>query len=109
MPTWPAHLPGFAHGSLVRQRARNWEEFETDYGPPLRTKRGTASQKAVSAQFVVSNDLADDIDNFYDIDCEEGSVSFDLDGATYMWAEPPVRKDYLTHSEVAVSWLLQPA
>jgi len=108
MPTWGPYLPKFQSGGVTRARPKNWEEFETDYGPPLLSKRGTAAESPLSAEFNCSHQEADLVDDFFDTDCEAGTLNFEKDGATYRWAAPPSRVDRGHRATVSVSWLRQP-
>jgi len=107
MPDWGS-LPDFRVGSRVRKLAQNWDEFATEYGPPLTSKRGTAAEKPVTAEIVCETADLQNLEQFYEISCDEGVTHFTKDGKTYRWAEPPDFTDFLTYGVVRVALMQQP-
>jgi hypothetical protein len=106
---WPLHFPqAFTRGSRQRALANNLVSFDTDYGPPLTAKRGTAAEMPVSGEMPFTHALWEELKQFYEIDCGCGAVNFIKDGKTYRWAAPPGDKDMATQLSVSISWMLQP-
>ncbi len=87
---------------------QNWIEFESDYGPPLVSKRGTAVETMVEAQVTCPREQADFLSQFFRVQCAEGSLNFTKDGTTYRWAGPPSRLDYSTFSIISIRLMEQP-
>lgn len=109
MANWGAHLPEFLQG-VQRTRGQNTVEFETDYGPALVSKRGTAAESPVQAQIRCTPEQADDIDRFWEFTCACGATNFTKDGKTYRWADPPSRVDVLPHYvDMTISLMEQPS
>lgn len=106
---WPASFPQcFVNDSEQEQPEKNWEEFETDYGPPLTSKRGTARQESVSGTFKFDIETYADFKAWFREDCGDGSVDFVKGVETYRWAAPYSMSRAGRSRFVQVSWLRQP-
>lgn len=108
---WPGDLPqAFLVGTYSQQRAPNWREFETDEGPPLRSRRSTAAVEQVSGEIIVTETQKLALEAFYRGDCQDGVVEFVHDSRRTIWASPPAFSDAGDgqHYRVALAWLRMP-
>lgn len=93
---FPAHLDtGFTPGTWQENRRAHFDDFETDSGTALRSKRPGSAKTDCSFQRPYSQDDYADLIAFYKVDCAEGAVSFYMrhpvwgELETFSWAAPP--------------------
>lgn len=92
MPTWPATLPQLMEKTgFQRTPKASVIEFGTEVGPGKRRRRSTARFKIMSMVFTMTTAQVADFEEFYEDDCEDGSLPFDyIDpiggaSASYRW------------------------
>jgi len=97
MPTWPAAVPPRPGSGAFRRVAQdNVLRFSPDVGDDIRRRRTTAKSQLDTFSMVMNGGDVVSLVDFYETDCEDGSLSFTFTDPidtsaqkTYAWASPP--------------------
>ena len=97
MPTFPISITQkFLEATLSRTHENNRADFNPEVGSPIRRKRYAlvTPRYPLSASMMLNDEQRDDLEEFYEVTCESGVLSFDWTdynsvAHTYEWIEPP--------------------
>lgn len=85
-PTWPSELSYFVRSDWSAQRQDARRKRANEAGPPGYRRRSSAVSKTVALAIVVDRNGKDIFDEFYRVECAEGSSPFWMpDPATDGW------------------------
>lgn len=78
MPVWPVTLPDKPlYDGYAEQPPDNRLRTQMDVGPPKQRRRATAGVRKIQCQFRLTKAQTEILDNFYDVICASGSLTFD--------------------------------
>lgn len=77
MPSWPSTVPQKALlGSIKFEDEQNVDEFQTDVGPPLRTRASSVAGEKVSYDYIFSSSEYEALRTFWRTDLNDGVSEF---------------------------------